>query len=258
MKYFGSKYRLSKKITEIIKQHLKETDFSADLYVEPFCGIATIFQNLSLDFESSILNDKNESLMLLLAEIKNGNTPNVNITKEIWEKYKNDPTPSALKCICQYGNSFNNFSSYLYDNGSSYRTLKILEKPLQKAILMNLDSKDFFKFLVRGQWPLIRGQWPLIRGQWPLGNTFTGNIIIYMDPPYTDCKTNKRSYGSNFDHDEFYESVRQLPKNMRVYISNNSAPEDFECIWTLERESSMKTSKNGTKKIIIEKIFVYN
>jgi len=237
MKYFGSKYRLSKKITEIIKQHLKETDFSADLYVEPFCGIATIFQNLSLDFESSILNDKNESLMLLLAEIKNGNTPNVNITKEIWEKYKNDPTPSALKCICQYGNSFNNFSSYLYDNGSSYRTLKILEKPLQKAILMNLDYKDFFKFLV---------------------NTFTGNIIIYMDPPYTDCKTNKRSYGSNFDHDEFYESVRQLPKNMRVYISNNSAPEDFECIWTLERESSMKTSKNGTKKIIIEKIFVYN
>ncbi len=235
----GSKYALSKQISEVIRGHVTNEGFHYDLYAEPFCGVCTVFKHLSLGYQS-LINDSNESLIMLLQEIKDQVFENTIITKELWEHYKASPEPSALRCICQYGCSFNNFSSYVDDNGASFRTMIKLTPLLSEAIIFNFDYREFF-------------------------NVLTGlrcDILLYCDPPYNGCETNGTSYGSKFDSLEFYEQVRKLPKNIKVYISDLEAPDDFECIWSQERKTRMNS--RGTeerpcltakKKTIIEKIF---
>ena len=55
----------------------------------------------------------------------------------------------------------------------------------------------------------------------------------------------------------FWFWVREMSMmGHEVYISEYNAPEDFECIWSMEVISCLKVS--GTKKKSVEKLFKYN
>ena len=66
--------------------------------------------------------------------------------------------------------------------------------------------------------------------------------MIYCDPPYQDTK----KYESDFDHDKFWNWVRKMSKKGHyVYVSEYSAPSDFECIWSMDKADGMGTVKEG-------------
>lgn len=77
--------------------------------------------------------------------------------------------------------------------------------------------------------------------------------MIYCDPPYANTKQFANSH--NFDHNEFWEVMRQWSINNYVLISELSAPDDFVCIWQKDVQRSIKVNDN--KMRAVEKLFVY-
>lgn len=80
------------------------------------------------------------------------------------------------------------------------------------------------------------------------------NSIIYCDIPYKDTKQYATSKG--FNHSEFWEWCRKMTnKNHKVFISEYTAPDDFESIWEKGLTNSMNTTKTYRAT---EKLFIYN
>lgn len=77
------------------------------------------------------------------------------------------------------------------------------------------------------------------------------NSIVYCDLPYKGTK--QYSTSKNFDHDSFWMWVRKVSRKAKVFVSEYSAPEDFECIWEKQITNAMST-KNTYKPT--EKLFV--
>lgn len=76
------------------------------------------------------------------------------------------------------------------------------------------------------------------------------NCVIYLDPPYQGTKKYKNV--DPFSYDAFYDWVREKSMAHYVYTSELSMPEDFDCIWSKERNGS-----GVSKKQSIERLFVY-
>ena len=80
------------------------------------------------------------------------------------------------------------------------------------------------------------------------------NDIVYCDPPYASTK----KYESDFDNDAFWEWAREASKKVKnLYISEYDAPDDFECIWQMEKKDSLGTQKGKKQNTKVEKLFVY-
>ena len=77
-------------------------------------------------------------------------------------------------------------------------------------------------------------------------------MLIYCDPPYKD--TSGYSTGA-FNHDEFWDKMREWSLTNYVFISEESAPPDFTAVWEKQKRRTL-SMKNPTKKV--EKLFVYN
>ena len=52
--------------------------------------------------------------------------------------------------------------------------------------------------------------------------------VVYADPPYFGTKPISRQ---KFDTNEFWDYMREISKDNKVFISEQNAPDDFKCIW---------------------------
>jgi DNA adenine methylase len=78
-------------------------------------------------------------------------------------------------------------------------------------------------------------------------------FVIYCDIPYKDVKQYNTS--KNFNHNEFWQWVRDMSKNNIVIVSECQAPNDFRCIW----EQEILRSIDNTKRVSsVEKLFTYD
>ena len=75
--------------------------------------------------------------------------------------------------------------------------------------------------------------------------------VIYADPPYQSTT----GYGNTkFDSGAFWEYMRFLSVNNQVFISEQSAPSDFECIWEKPFTRTLDRNKHNQFKVT-EKLF---
>ena len=65
--------------------------------------------------------------------------------------------------------------------------------------------------------------------------------VIYLDPPYQNTKIYGYANQEKMDYDPFWNWVRELSKDNYVFVSEQSAPDDFEVIW--EQEVTRTTNK---------------
>lgn len=79
------------------------------------------------------------------------------------------------------------------------------------------------------------------------------DAVVYCDPPYVN--TTGYTVGQ-FDTNEFWDYMRQLSKRCDVYISEESAPDDFECIWSKEKIRTLEKNDN-VGRVKVEKLFKY-
>jgi len=78
------------------------------------------------------------------------------------------------------------------------------------------------------------------------------DAVVYCDPPYKG--TTEYAVGG-FDHDIFWDYVRNLSQKHSVYVSEYQAPDDFECIFEYEQKSIYSAS-GVSKTTPNEKLFI--
>ena len=62
--------------------------------------------------------------------------------------------------------------------------------------------------------------------------------LIYCDPPYANTKSYNQKV--KFDHDKFWQWVRDMSEHNIVLVSEESAPSDFDILWEQEVIRSSK------------------
>ena len=229
MQYMGGKSRISKQIAEVLNSAInKDTPF-----VSLFCGSCAIESKVQADVK--ILNDKHPYLIAMWQALQNGWMPPDVVTKEEYYRVKaNMDENPALTGFVGFGCSFGGvwFSSYAHNKrkddycGQAKRGLLKDLVGIRYATFTCLDYHDV---------------------------KIPNDAVVYCDPPYAG--TAGYSTG-DFDNAAFWDYMRQLSKRCDVYISEESAPDDFECIWSKEKIRTLAKNDNvGCVKV--EKLFKY-
>lgn len=80
------------------------------------------------------------------------------------------------------------------------------------------------------------------------------NALIYLDPPYQGTRQYRSGKFEKMDYTFFWDWVRKLSLNNYVVVSEQNAPDDFECIWE-KKAKRLMSAKNNFEAT--EKLFVF-
>lgn len=242
MVYMGSKTRYAKYIVPILQKCIDENN--VDTYIECFVGGANIIDKIKC--KNRIGYDRSDTLIALLSlaaedfdkVLKDG-------SRELWDKgkayVKNGIMPEDMTLADIGAMEF--FASYC--NGG-----------FPRGYAKNTATRNYFKEAYRNmekQAPNLKGIRFKCQNYYDLKPTLR-NAVIYLDPPYQGTKQYGYAKQEKMDYDRFWNWVRGLSKNNFVFISEQSAPKDFEIIWG--QEVKRTTNKENNFKAV-ERLYKY-
>lgn len=229
MKFMGSKNRIAKFILPIMLKNRKPEQF----WVEPFVGGGNIIDKVTGnriggDYDKNVIN----ALITIRDNIEDLPKDNTEFTENQYKalKYNHKYKYRAYAGFAfSYGGKWMGGWRRDKDNKRDYISEAYKNAKNQSSKLLGV------KFIHSHYDELI----------------IPNNSIIYCDPPYKNTTT----YKSTFYHEGFWEWCRQQKnKGHTVFISEYSAPSDFNCIWSKSIVSSL--TKNTGSKVGIEKLFI--
>ena len=237
MKYMGSKARISKDVAPIINKLIEKNNINT--YIEPFVGGANMIQHIRC--KKKIGSDINKYLINMWNCLKDGWQPPTYITKEMYndikqnkEQYGDALVAIAGFCATYNAKWFGGYAGVVHTKAGTTRNYyKEAIRNIQKQ-LFNLHDVDF-----------INEDYEYFSN--------VHDALIYCDPPYQG----RTSYGydKSFDHERFWNWIRDLSIHNIVLISEYNAPKDFQCIYQTTLTTTL--DKNSRKKDT-EKLFMLN
>lgn len=239
MVYMGSKSKYSKYIVPILQQAIDDNNVST--YIECFCGGCNIIDKINC--ENRYAYDRSDTLIALLKAAQSG-MENVlqDGNRELWDKgkaYVKDGVMPEDMSLAEIG-AMEFFASFC--NGG-----------FPRGYAKNTDTRNYFQEARRNleaQAPSLQGI--VFRCQNYDDLTTPVKAVIYLDPPYQNTKIYGYANQEKMDYDHFWNWVRELSKDNYVFVSEQSAPDDFEVIW--EQEVTRTTNKENNFKAV-EKLF---
>jgi DNA adenine methylase len=227
MMYMGGKAQIAKHIVAFLNQHRTE----GQLFVEPFLGGCNILPLMDLPKWG---NEINKSIGMFYVALRDGWVPPRFVPEEEYQDLK-DEKDSVLRgfvgIACSFGGKW--FGGYARGTGirnyalNGYNTAMKTAPKLQGALITWMNYQDM---------------------------TIPDGSLVYCDPPYAGTTGYNKT---KFDHDAFWQWVRDLSSRCTVFVSEYSAPPDFQEVWRMERGCGLKQGKNGVKAIRVERIFQY-
>lgn len=236
MMYMGNKNRIAKHILPIM---LKERE--GRTWVEPFVGGGNMIDKVD---GVRIGADINPYLIAALLLIRDNvhRIPDV-VTEDMYDVMRRsfDYPMKGLRGFVGFTMSFGGkwFGGYRRDKAGTNGC------PINEYTQTQRAKKSAIK------------QSKLLQGVELVCSTYDNldipaSSIIYCDPPYQGTT----SYKDGFSHEAFWQWCRDKSKEgHKVFISEYSAPEDFECIWEMDVSSNLSKTKNSKKAT--EKLFIY-
>ena len=236
MQYFGGKQRISKPLSEYLNSQLKEKQPFVDL----FCGSCNIISKINND-RLRIANDKHYYLIEMWKALQKGwEMPN-NISEEEYKyikEHKNENVP--LTGFVGFGLSYSGkwFGGYCRDGKDRNYCLnaknsnnKILDK-IKDVKFYNLDYDEV---------------------DIPEGS------LVYCDIPYKNTTQYCKSEVGEFNHEEFYQWVKDNSNKYDIYISEykENIPNDFEIVWEYKSKKDIRNKDNkktATTEVLIKYI----
>lgn len=216
MVYQGSKSKYAKYIIPILQEYIDK--YEVECFVDAMCGGCNIIDKIKC--KNKIAADINPYLIALYRYIQENKNPIFpeRVTKEEWDSCKNNPEENEawfvglVEFLCSYSSKgfVGGFITYSPDKRDYYNE-RLRNFKNQIPNLQDID------FVVSNVFDL------------PLTNK---KVMYYLDPPYKG--TSKYDYGKNFNHELFWNKVRELSKDSFVFVSEQSAPDDFKSIWALD------------------------
>lgn len=242
MVYMGSKAKYAKYIIPILQKCIDENNIT--LYIEPFVGGANIIDKIKC--ENRYGYDRSDTLIALLQTAAD-NFDNVmkDGSRELWDKgkaYVKDGKKLEDMSLAEIG-AMEFFASYC--NGG-----------FPRGYAKNTSTRNYYNEAYRNmekQAPNLKGINFLCQNYWDLSAEDTKGAVIYCDPPYQGTKFYGYTNQPKMDYQHFWNWVRDMSKNNFVFVSEQTAPEDFKAIWT--QEVKRTTNKENNFKAV-EHLFV--
>ncbi len=235
----GSKSKIVNSILPIIHQRIE--DYYIKTYIEPFCGSCSVIDKVVCD--KKIASDNQKYLIALLK--------NAEKVKGLPDEISRDHYSEVRDCFNRGLHTFEDWyigaigflASYngrFFDGGYSgiVHTKIGTERNYYKEAKENLIE----------QIPRLQDI-EFKNADYQYYTDFE-DCLFYLDPPYKG----KKQYGSSkgFDYNKFWNWCRNMSDKNIVLISENEAPDDFECIW----EQEVKRTIDNNKRVkAVERLF---
>ena len=233
MRYQGGKSRIATSIAVAIERERERE--SNQTFVSLFCGSCAVEAKLAPHFNKVICNDKHEYLIEMLKGVQNGYELPEYISEEEYKhirlhKDEDKVLTGFVGFGCSFGGKF--FGGYARNKEQTNYALQSKKSLLKDMV--QLPNAEFTCLDYRDV-------------EIPNGS------IVYADPPYANTTTYQ---GQKFDSEAFWEYMRQISKHSQVFISEQTAPDDFECIWEKPFTRTLDRNKDNQFKVV-EKLFTY-
>jgi DNA adenine methylase len=232
----GSKARIATHIAPIINKQIQVNNI--ETYIEPFVGGANMIEHIVC--KNKYGYDNNRYLISFLKALQSGWNPLIEIemSKDLYSHVKNNINdyPEQIVALCGLCATYNAkwFGGYAGTVHTKIGT-----------------ERDYYNEAVRNvlkQIPNLLDVYFDCRDYKALGNEIS-NTVIYCDPPYF----NTTKYAKDFDHDKFWQWVIDRSKTNIVFVSEYTAPDEFECVW----EGTVTTTLDKNSRIsAVEKLFI--
>lgn len=218
MVFMGSKSKYANHIVPILQKVID--DNNVDTYIECFCGGSNIIDKVHC--EKRYTYDRSDTLIALLKQAQEDMDKVLDEgSRELWDKgkaYVKDGIMPEDMTLAEIGamEFFASFSNRGYPGGYA----------------KNTSTRNYFQEARRNleaQAPQLKGIEFNCQNYWELDPV--KNAVIYLDPPYANTKTYGYANQPKMDYEHFWQWVRELSKDNYVFISEQTAPEDFEIIW---------------------------
>ena len=237
----GSKAAIAGEIVPFISSYMFLNNI--DTYIEPFVGGANMIDKVVAG--TRIGSDKNKYLIALFKYLQSGGELPESISREqfadcrahyrVNDNYYDDWYIGAVGFLAGFNGRF-------YDGGyggTSVENGKVRDYYVEsKENILNQ-----LKFILDVDFRVADYR-----------ELNASNSLIYCDPPYAGTK-GYDTITKSFNHKEFWDTVRKWSKNNIVLVSEEIAPDDFDCVWEQQVVRSIN-SKN--KKSVTEKLFIHN
>lgn len=230
--YHGGKQRIGKKLAQVIYDEAMDIseyeEFPIKGYCEPFCGMLGVYQHIPKLFKDQLkykAGDNNKSVVLMWKAAQKGWTPSTKLVhKKKFMQLKYDGKSSAEKGFI--GHFYGYMGKYFqpFDDRHSSASIKRSIAKIS-TVASNLKKVSFTS------------------GSYTRYSNLE-NYIIYCDPPYSKQShyyTESGEHVTPFDHEEFWEWCRQMSKNNIVFVSEYSAPKDFNQILSTKSQTTGRT-----------------
>jgi len=237
----GSKARIAKKIAPILNSVIEK--YQIDTYIEPFVGGANIIEHIECKHKYGI--DINSYLIYFWKAIQSGWNPfSFEMTRESYEKIRDNkddypPEVVALAGLCATYNA-KWFGGYAGIVNTKIGTQRNYYDEAVRNVLAQREKILDVKFSCRDYKTITKAE----------------GALIYCDPPYQ----NTTGYKDDFNHDEFWDWIKLVSKNNYVFVSEYSAPNEFQCIFQSELTTTLDKSSRSqsTEKMFIHNNWVFN
>lgn len=239
MKYMGSKSRIVNRIAPIIQTYIDESE--KKYYYEPFCGGCNVIDHI--DAKRRFASDSQKYLIALYKNLEKLENMPDHVSREHYSDVRDSYNSADGRYPDWYVGAVGFLSSYngrFFDGGYS----GTVETKIG-------TTRDYYAEALRN----LAEQAPRLKGidfaclDYRDSNDISG-FVIYCDPPYAGTK----QYGTskNFDHDRFWDWVRERSNNNIVLVSEHTAPDDFDIIW----EQEIKRTIDNSKRVdTVERLF---
>ena len=235
MRYQGGKSRIATSIAVAIERERERERESNQTLVSLFCGSCAVEAKLAPHFNKVVCNDKHEYLIEMLKGVQNGYELPERISEEEYKyirlhKDEDKVLTGFVGFGCSFGGKF--FGGYARNKEQTNYALQSKKSLLKDMV--QLPNAEFTCLDYRDV-------------------DIPNGSIVYADPPYANTTTYQ---GQKFDSEAFWEYMRQISKHSQVFISEQTAPDDFECIWEKPFTRTLDRNKDNQFKVV-EKLFTY-
>lgn len=232
MSYLGGKSKGAEHILDVLNDPL----FDGADYVEPFVGYAHVLRRVTRKRTYSA-SDNNDLLICLLKAVQRGETI-PSISRREYYRLKNETSSVNLRrATAAFTYSYNGkeWGGYTgpYVEGDVKREPA---KERKRYYSLLADNETFSRTNIRCM------QYWSIRPK---------RKLIYCDPPYIGTT----GYGKDcFDHDRFWDVMREWSKENVVLISEYVAPSDFVCVGKRRKQVCFSGGSNSSR---VERVFMH-
>jgi DNA adenine methylase len=221
----GGKFRIAHKLASYLNK------YKPRVYLEPFCGSCKV--GLLVDAEVRIFSDSNPYLIAMWKALMDGWLPPKAISEKEYKAFRlgagEDHERGFAGIVCSFSGGW--FRGYARGGHQDYvgegrRTLLRCVNKMRGTDVrfMHCDYATALKEKAD---------------------------LIYCDPPYAGTAQNY--YETKFDVKLFWKTIRGLPEDKRVFVSEYAAHKGFEEVMSIRTKTDIRMKHGNDERI--EKLY---